>query len=67
MLTEGDLRVGSRAQGLAKVAGRTVTIDIVVTVLGPGVALGYRPAISSSGRRTTMLVANPPMAHRSLS
>lgn len=43
VLTEGDLRVGSRAQGLAKVLGRTVTIDVVVTALEPGEAFGYRP------------------------
>lgn len=43
VLTEGDLRVGSRAQGLAKVLGRTITIDVVVTALEPGVAFGYRP------------------------
>lgn len=43
VLTEGDLRVGSRAQGLAKVLGRTITIDVVVTALEPGAAFGYRP------------------------
>jgi hypothetical protein len=36
VLTEGDLRVGSRAQGVAKVLGRTVTIDVVVTALEAG-------------------------------
>lgn len=43
VLTEGDLRAGSRAQGLAKVLGRSITIDVVVTVLEPGAAFGYRP------------------------
>lgn len=43
LLTDGDLQVGSRAQGLAKVLGRTVTIDVVVTALEPGRAFGYRP------------------------
>jgi uncharacterized membrane protein len=43
VLTEGDLRAGSRARGLAKVLGQTITIDVVVTVLEPGAAFGYRP------------------------
>lgn len=43
VLTEGDLRVGSRAQGLVKVLGRTATIDVVVTSLEPGAAFGCRP------------------------
>lgn len=43
MLTEGDLRVGSRAQGFAKVLGRTITIDVVVTALEPEETFGYRP------------------------
>ncbi len=43
VLTDGDLRVGSRAQGVAKVLGRTITIDVVVTVMEPGRAFGYRP------------------------
>lgn len=35
LLTEGPLRVGTRAQALAQVLGRTVTIDVVVTASEP--------------------------------
>ena len=43
LLTEGPMKVGSQARGIAKVLGRTVSIDVEVTVLEPGAALGYRP------------------------
>ncbi|MDU0313120.1 SRPBCC family protein [Phycicoccus sp. M110.8] len=43
LLTEGPMRVGSQARGLALVLGRTVPIDVEVTVLQPGSAFGYRP------------------------
>lgn len=43
VLTEGPMRVGSQARGTAKVLGRPVSIDVEVTALEPGVALGYRP------------------------
>lgn len=43
LLTQGPMRVGSRARGTAKVLGRPVSIDVEVTALEPGAALGYRP------------------------
>jgi uncharacterized membrane protein len=43
LLTEGPLRVGSQVRGFARVLGRQVSIDVEVTVLEPGAALGYRP------------------------
>jgi Polyketide cyclase / dehydrase and lipid transport len=43
LLTEGPMRVGSQARGIAKVLGRPVTIDVEVTALEPGVRFGYRP------------------------
>lgn len=43
LLTAGPMRVGSRARGLAKILGRTVPIDVEVTALEAGAALGYRP------------------------
>jgi Polyketide cyclase / dehydrase and lipid transport len=43
LLTEGPMRVGSRARGIAKILGRPVAIDVEVTALEPGRALGYRP------------------------
>ena len=42
-LTEGPLRVGSRLRGVAKVFGREVSMDVEVTALEAGAALGYRP------------------------
>jgi uncharacterized membrane protein len=43
LLTEAPMRVGSRVRGFGLVLGRTVTIDVEVTVLQPGTAFGYRP------------------------
>lgn len=43
LLTEGPMRVGSQARGFAKVLGRRVSVDVEVTALEPGTALGYRP------------------------
>jgi uncharacterized membrane protein len=43
LLSDGPMRVGSRARGTAKVLGRPFSIDVEVTVLEPGKALGYRP------------------------
>lgn len=43
LLTEGPMRVGSEAQGVGKILGRALTIDIEVTALEPGAAFGYRP------------------------
>lgn len=43
LLTEGPMRVGSRARGIAKILGRQVAIEVEVTALEPGRALGYRP------------------------
>jgi uncharacterized membrane protein len=43
LLTEAPMRVGSLARGTAKILGRQVSIDVEVTVLERGKALGYRP------------------------
>jgi hypothetical protein len=43
LLTEGPIRVGSRARGIAKILGRPVAIDVEVTALESEKALGYRP------------------------
>lgn len=37
------MRVGSRLRGVAKVFGREVSMDVEVTALEAGAALGYRP------------------------
>lgn len=43
LLTEGPVRVGTQARGVAKVLGRRFGIDVEVTALEPGVTFGYRP------------------------
>jgi uncharacterized membrane protein len=43
LLTEGPMRVGSQARGVAKVLGRPISIDVEVTALQPGIRFGYRP------------------------
>jgi uncharacterized membrane protein len=43
LLTEGPVRVGTRARGIAKVLGRPFSIDVEVTALTPAVRFGYRP------------------------
>ena len=43
LLTEGPLRVGSQARGIATILGRRLAIDVQVTALEPGVEFGYRP------------------------
>lgn len=43
LVTEGPLRLGSRAQGTARILGRSVTVEVEVTALEPGSTFGYRP------------------------
>ena len=43
MLTEGPVRVGTRARGIGTILGRPFTIDVEVTALEPGARFGYRP------------------------
>jgi uncharacterized membrane protein len=43
LVTEGPIRVGTQARGIAKILGRPFTIDVEVTALEPGARFGYRP------------------------
>lgn len=43
LLTEGPVRVGTRARGFGKILGRPFTIDVEITALEPGFRFGYRP------------------------
>lgn len=43
LLTEGPIRVGTQARGIAKIFGRPFTVDVEVSALEPGVRFGYRP------------------------
>jgi uncharacterized membrane protein len=43
LLTEGPVRVGTQARGIARIFGRPFTIDVEVTALEPGMRFGYRP------------------------